>query len=338
MSNWSKYSRRTQFRIALDVARRRGVELTAAFPNVVGVGAGFRSKGGDESVYDEVCLRFLVQRKWKSRIAKAKAIPPSIRARVRVGKKLVWVSIPTDVSEFRGGKPHVALDLTGGITSRHLGQPLEFGSCCCLVKNRNSPGERFVLSCYHVFSRSLDDTPAGRDCIVWDTGTPIGPMLEAADPEATSNALDATIARITSATIDSVTTWSRAPISRATDFDIASLPKNAQLFVYGRRVAPPVNNLPALTRSTPVPAIFQSVFPHPLKFDYRAAAGKFLFFADTLQYVADVRPGDSGAAVMDTQGKLFGMHFYGQNNNIGYAFSAPRLFESGVFSFDITLT
>jgi hypothetical protein len=337
MDIWSKLERTKQFQIALGLARRKGASLKAESPNVISVGAGFRSRTGAALPTDEVCLRILVRRKWKSARAGRGSIPRYVRTRVRIGRKTVAVSIPTDVSEFRGGAPHVGINLTAGITSRRSGKPLDYGSACCMVRNATSQGERYLLTCYHVFSPSLRDTPGGLDCVSSSGGRLIGPMLEIADPESTGTALDAALALVEDSALDSASTWGRVPVSRATDNDISLLPQEPDLFVYGRRVAPAVGNLPEVTRPGPLPAAFQSLFSDSIPFDYQQTAGRTLYFADTIEYVADVRPGDSGAAVMNSAGKLFGMHFYGQGNT-GYAFSAPRLFDPDVFPFDIVLT
>jgi hypothetical protein len=247
----------------------------------------------------------------------------------------VRVLIPTDVSEFYGGAPHANLDLTEGIVSRRTNTLIDYGSSCCLVQNATG-GERYLLTCYHVFSPSLSDSPGDIDCVASGGGTPIGPMLEVADPQSTTAALDAALALMEDASVGVVSTWGRYPSACATEFDIQSLHPGAELFVHGRRVAPAFGGQPEVTRLAPLPATFQSVFPNPIPFDYRRTAGKVLYFADTLQYVAGVRPGDSGAAVLDGEGTLFGMHFYGQDT-IGFAFSAPRLFDANIFPFDIVL-
>jgi hypothetical protein len=336
MDRWSQLGREARFAVALDVARRQGRRLMRAFPNVVSVGAGFRSRSESRNVVDEVCLRFLVRGKWKSRRARAGRIPPYIRAGAMLGRRKIVVSIPTDVSEFRGGAPHAALDLSGGITSRKRGRQIDYGASCCLVRNADSPGERYLLSCYHVFAPGLDEPPGDIDCVASPGDRRIGPMLEVADPYARSNALDAALVLVEDGQVDALPTWGRRPISHATDFDLQSLHENARLFVHARRVAPESGGLPAATRPGPLAATFQSLFPNPTPFDYRQTAGRTVLFADTLQYVADVRPGDSGSALMDEEGKLFGMHFYGLGN-VGFAFAAPRLFDPGVFPFDIVL-
>lgn len=327
MSQWSRLSRTTQFHIALAVARRRGRELMKRYPNVLGVGAGYRALSQTALPIQEVCLRFLVNRKWKRRISGAGSIPRRIRAQVSYRGRPVKVAIPTDVSEFRGGKPHADLDVTAGITSRKGGTQREYGSACCLVYNRSHAHERYILSCYHVFSPGLNEPPGTIDCIVSPSGPVVGSMLEMADPSRPVGAVDAALTLVKDASIDGLVSSGNAIRGCATDYDIANLPAQSQLYVYGRANA---------ARPGPLPGAFHSYFPNPLPFDYRSTAGKVLYFSDTLEYVASVKPGDSGAAVADANGTLYGMHFYGKDN-IGYAFSAPRLFDPGVFPFSIEL-
>ena len=83
-------------------------------------------------------------------------------------------------------------------------------------------------------------------------------------------------------------------------------------------------------------AEFIGIIPNAIPFNYQSTAGRVYYFSDTIQYKADVRPGDSGSALVDSVGMLYGMHFYGQGN-VGYAMSAPRLFDQNMFSLDITL-
>lgn len=316
-----------QFRIATEVARRRGPALARAFPNVVAVGAGFRALSTTELPVDEVCLRFLVSRKWKRGHGRGSAIPRRIRASVTLrGRKLV-LDIPTDVSEFRAGRPHATLDVTRGITTYAAHGPRDVGAACCLVRNAEQPGERYVLSCYHVFSPSLTELPGAIRCRVSPGGPAIGPLLEIADPDGPDVALDAALALVEDSAVTALSCHARRLTSRATDYDLSVLVDQTQLYVYARGGA---------GRRGPLDAFFQSLFPNPVAFDYRATAGRVLYFSDTLQYVAPVQPGDSGAAVADATGKLYGMHFYGEGN-VGFALSAPRLFDYGVFPFDIEL-
>jgi hypothetical protein len=336
MSTWDRLSPKRQLEIALAVARRRGKRLQQAYPNVVSVGAGYRTRRQQDLPTDEVCLRFLVHRKWRSSKRRGDAIPRFVRTRVGIRGKTRVLDIPTDVTEFRFGEPQLALPLTAGITARHEGKARDHGSACCMVCNVASPAERYLLSCYHLFSPVMNELPGAIDCIDADGGAVIGPLLEIADPDGPRVALDAALASVTLPDVDRFSIWDRAPVTRATDAMLDALDAGASLFVSGRRLAPAVGDLPAAARHGPLPARFQSRFPNAIPFDYRRSSGRIFRFADTLQYIAAVRPGDSGAAVMDGLGTLYGMHFYGQGN-VGFALSAPRLFDPDVFPFDIEL-
>lgn len=332
---WEALNRSTRFKLALAVARRRGPAFVRAFDNVVSVGAGYRLRGTGENLQDEICLCFFVRRKWTDVRARAQKIPAFVAAYPTLRGKRVRVLVPTDVSELRGGTPQSVLNLTSGVTSQAAGAPMDFGSVCCRVRNVAIPRERYLLACYHVFSSSLKRPPQRGVACVADDQTPLGPVSEAADPTGAS-AIDAALVGLDDASIQDISLWGLAPNRRATDFDIGELPDRGQLFVLGRRVAPPANGLPAQVRSEPLPAFFRAVLPGPTEFDYRTTARRTFFFADTIQYRSAVRPGDSGSAVVDVTGMLYGMHFFGQGA-FGFALSAPRLFDPGVFSLDISL-
>lgn len=333
---WPALDDGTRFRIALEVARRRGPSLCSASANIISVGAGFRFRGPERQLLPEVCLRFMVRRKWAGRRQHASRIPAFIRAYPLLDGRRRLVLIPTDVSEFRFGQPHGSLDLTGGITSRQGGVGLEHGSACCVVSDAEMASRRFLLSCYHVFSPRLQHPrPSGLDCIASDTGSFIGDVWDAARAD-TPGGLDAALVLIDDAGLDRLPVWGREPLSKATDFDLSCLHERGPLFLQGRRVAPATSTLPAEPRDDALTVQFAGLFPQPLPFDYRATAGRVFHFSDTIQYVGAVRPGDSGAALLDGPGMLYGMHFYG-DGQLGYALSAPRLFDPGVFEHDILL-
>lgn len=331
---WSTLNAAQRFQVALAVARRRGRAFRKAIDNVVSVGAGFRLRGPENALVEEVCLCFMVRHKWADRRTRVQKIPGYVTAYALVQGRRVRVRIPTDVSEFKGGDPHAVLNLTDGILSRVHGDVKEFGAGCCLVRNAAIPNERYLLSCYHVFSKTLARPPeTGIDCIANDVV--IGPISAAARADGPA-ALDAALILVDDETIQDVSVWGQMPRSRATDFDIESLPMRGQLFILGRRVAPAVGNISEEIRGRPIPAAFRAVLPNSTDYDYRATAGRFFTFADTIEYVANVRPGDSGAALVDSAGMLYGMHFFGRGQ-FGYALAAPRLFDPEIFPFDIIL-
>lgn len=327
MNAWNRLGKRTQLRIALDVARVRGEILRKKFANVVGIGAGFRTTGQEPSIEAEVCLRFLVRKKWRRHRQTTTSVPRYIAAYPAIRNKRTRVQIPTDVSEFRGGGPHATLDLTSGIETFSNGSPVEYGAACCLVCDANA--QRYVLTCYHVFVPDMQyPADAGSSCVVSATSTQIGDMKDAADP----SALDAALAAVEDTNVTTAPVWSQSPVSRASDYDLTTLVDHPALYVFARATTPP-GTTSHMRRTGPLDAQFVSILPMH-SFPY-PGVGTFTF-SDVIEYKATVFPGDSGSAVMDGDGKLFGMHFYGQGN-LGYALSAPRLFDPNRFSSEISL-
>jgi hypothetical protein len=306
------------------------------FPNVVSVGAGFRSRRDQPCPLGEICLRFLVKRKWKTKRRRHDAIPARIRTVIKVAGKRAQVSIPTDVSEFQGGTPHAALELTDGIISRTSGIPSDRGCACCVVRNVHMLGERYLLSCYHVFARNMGNLPPNADCVDATSGSKIGSLIRIADPYDTHAPLDAVLVLLDNKSVSNSSSWGAIALTKATAYDVASLHPGKRLSIFGLRSSPATPQQPAQLRGSPIDATFQSIYPNPIPFDYRATVGRYIYFADTIEYLSSTRLGDSGAALMDDSGKLYGMHFYG-HGNIGYAFASPLIFDSGAFQIDITL-
>lgn len=336
MDRWAQLDENTRFRIAMDVARRRGADLGRLSANIIGVGAGFRLRGREPELVSEVCIRFLVRRKWQAPPARATRIPGHILAYPLIDGRRVRVRIPTDVSELSEGSPHAALDLTSGLVSRHHGTPQSYGSACCAVSSAATPERKYLLSCHHVFSPTMSATlPQQVDCIVSDSGQRIGPLVVAASTRG-PQAMDAALVRMEDDDIDTVSMWGRWPVSRATDFDLSEIHQRGPLFVLCRQQVPAIDAQPPELRTQALEVRFVGVTFHPIVFDYRSIAGKRFRFGYTIQYVGALRPGDSGAALIDSGGMLYGMHFFGQGP-LGFAVAAPRLFESAAFGFDIVL-
>lgn len=332
---WNALGQAERFKIALAVARRRGREWVRLYDNVISVGAGMRVAGKGRDLQDEVCLRFLVSKKWRDARIRNQSIPPTFAAYVLIHGKRVRVNVPTDVAEFKGGKPHGLLNLTGGLSTQVNGTIL-LGSACCLVRNVDLKNERYLLSCYHVFSQKLATPPLQGTVCHGSEVAFTGSVTDAAQPSG-EKAVDAALVRVTESTTSSVAVWGITPRDRATDSDLDQLPERGQLQVLGRRVAPAADGLLPLQRTGPIPAVFSQVIPGPTPFDYRSSAGRIFEFCDVIEYKAAVRPGDSGSALVGVQdGMLYGMHFYGQDD-FGYALSAPRLFAPDLFGVNIEL-
>ena len=68
-----------------------------------------------------------------------------------------------------------------------------------------------------------------------------------------------------------------------------------------------------------------------MSFDY--GQGRSFVFRDLIEYGANTFPGDSGSPLVDSTGRLWGMHFYRSAAGLCYAFTAPRMFDGNVFGF-----
>lgn len=334
-ARWAALDLGSQFRTALAVARRRGPAWVRQFDNVVSVGAGFRLRGAQDELVREVCLCFGVARKWVDTRQRPQKIPCHVAAMAEQGGRRVRVLIPTDVATFKRGAPQAVRSLTDGLNSRRHGQPQDLAAACCLVEDAGLPGQRFLLTCYHAFVPDLRrPLPAGMDATD-DAGAAIGLLAEAASASG-PRAVDAALVSVDAAGVDAVSVWGLNITQRANAFDIEDLPNRGPLWVLGRRVAPASAAGPAEVRSEPVRARFRQYIVVRTRFDYAGTAGRSFVFGEVIEYQAATRPGDSGAALVDDRGLLYGMHFYGFGGN-GYAFAAPRLFDDGVFLGDLQL-
>lgn len=329
---WERLSGRIQFRLARAVAKRRQGEFKKLFPNVIGVGAGYRTVGSGRSIRKEFCLRFLVSRKWEDRRNRGGKIPPAVQAYWKHNGRMRRVLVPTDVSELRG-EPHRLLDLTDGITSFNGNQPIDYGSACCIVHRRGLRNERYILSCYHVFvPNMIFPVPRNLSLRATDTaGREIGSSFLGGNP---SRWVDAALLSIDSGSVDSVGLWQRNAVRQATTSELNEMPFDVPFTLYVRRSTPPT--VPGQDRAAPLVVTFVGFHESETPFDYTKDAGRHFYFPSTIEYQAAVRPGDSGSPLLDDTGVLYGMHFYGDDQS-GFAMAAPGLFDHGVFPIDIEI-
>lgn len=325
---WERLSERTQFRLIRAVAQRRGPAFKKMFPNVVGIGTGYRTVGEASSIRKEFCLRFLVKRKWEDRRNRQGKIPSLIQAYWNSKGRLHRVLIPTDVSLLYG-RPHQSLDLTDGIVSFDGAQPIEYGSASCLVHRQGMPNERYLLSCYHIFVPSMtyprpDDPFTATD----GAGSSLGSLSFAADP---SRTVDAALLQIVNQAAGEISLWGCDITRVASSSDFQYLPYKGPFTLYARRATPPT--VAGANRTAPLPVSLVGYHDIGTTFPY---GDRSFDFGGTIQYQAPVRPGDSGCPLLDSDGTLFGMHFFG-NSTEGYALAAPSLFADGVFEVDIEM-
>ena len=129
-------------------AKRSHAETILRKPNVVGVGAGLRERGG--RLTDEVCLVALVERK----VPKA-ALPPEALVPPEVD------GVPTDVVQVGrlrafAGPTERWRPAPGGVSVGHY--LVTAGTLGCVVRDRQT-GERLLLSNNHVLANLNDARP-----------------------------------------------------------------------------------------------------------------------------------------------------------------------------------
>lgn len=175
---WESLDVEAQRTLTFEIARARADELRLAYPALVGVASGFRTRGrwgesGDRrKVETEPCVVLMVKRKWvkkpKSASARQKELPRFLHAFCdgRDGKKVVRRAcvVPVDIVE---AGDHVGTLRSGRAERSRVyddakppGRESEFGSIAAIVRS-SQLDERFVLTCHHfgAMSRAYNGVP-----------------------------------------------------------------------------------------------------------------------------------------------------------------------------------
>ncbi|WP_426175975.1 trypsin-like serine protease [Massilia sp. TWR1-2-2] len=302
--------------IVRHVCANRGKFLIKKF-DVCAIGAGYKKTGGE--VLAEVCIGFLVDKK-KAGIAKP--VPPYITAYVHNGMNRTRYKIPTDVEELGNGVPHAMQNLANGISSSATAnQALSLrGAACCIVVQKKQPTNRFLLGCHHVLALSL-----------------LNPQLKATDtyirPRSSPNVVGRLYEYLTMSAFG----------KPCLDAAIALANPASEIFWNANGVMPryvePGTNRPLacaiFTPNGPRAAQFVKEWANvPLRYP---GCGDVVIEA-AYQFLADTAPGDSGSPVMEQNGTLHGMHFWGdETQRMAFAIPAFMLFRPGRFSIDFEL-
>lgn len=173
-------SRPEQLRLAHEAATTRSAELRLAYPGLISVGSGFRTKrtaaGGQPALTREPCVIFVVAKKWKTvgRPGDTRRLPTHLLAIAGPDKQRMLCAIPTDVrplSQYGRPRPNAIGDevpMPFGVLVRRTGD-MAFvrGVVTCGVQRPGLPDTIFAMSCRHVLSRSLRDSDGNR------TGLPV---------------------------------------------------------------------------------------------------------------------------------------------------------------------
>jgi hypothetical protein len=311
---------------------RRGRELKRRYANVLSVGLGYRTRGARRSLdTSEMCLRFLVARKWSGGRSKQGAIPDAVATMVQHGRRRLRCLVPTDVDVLGAGRPQAGLNLTRGLLARPAaGGPGLFGAVCCLVVDNDKPGRRLLLGCQHVFTRSLESAgcAAQADTVVDDaaTGTRLGRVVEWASLGGPSKTgLDAALVELAPPAPDEVRLWGKRPLRLADQLELP--PAGSRILVPAQDGLGRVHELPV----TFVSQQFDLTVPYQCGRDVRL---RWVF-----ETIAETEPGDSGSPLVgpDPERTLYGMHFYETDEGRSLSIPAFELFRPGVFSAAIAL-
>jgi len=183
---WENLPLEHRRRCAAELVLTRARELQLAYPDIIAIGHGFRTRGRERTrglrktvappgrVTDEPCVVLTVGRKWRRGIVarRGREIPAFLWSYVEHEGRPVLCAVPTDVrcgTELKV-TPRLWVDDNGGGGNGQSGLELirvtdgvhtpQKGTFCCAVQRPDS-GEIFGLSCHHVLAMSTKTHPPG---------------------------------------------------------------------------------------------------------------------------------------------------------------------------------
>jgi hypothetical protein len=106
IERFAQLSVAAQLQLAREVVTTRAAELTLAYSNLAMVTVGFRSRRGARGVHevhDEVCILFVVKRKWRKppRGVQGQVLPRHLLTYGELAGQRVLVAVPSDVQPAR---------------------------------------------------------------------------------------------------------------------------------------------------------------------------------------------------------------------------------------------
>ena len=313
------------------MARRRK-EWLSAYPNVLAISAAphrTRGRGMTFRLERGVVIRFYVRDKapspdahdLKGREGRAGEIRrASQRFIIRVVRRREWRFPPMCTMKLDAFMPERnGLFFMGQTPDPSLWVK---GSACCLLKVADFGDSQLLLGCNHVFcgsdaSPTLQAVP-GTTVQMGDDRVNLGPPACAGNFPSGPNgyALDAALVDV-SDQINALPTVLRSGRVKTLALTGQYPPTGSQLTI----LSP--NGEKTATYDNPVDDITLPA--------QRYKNGSYdLKFRSLLSYMAPCQDGDSGSAVIDAAGTLFGMHFYGPSadqavNGMSYAFHISDL-------------
>jgi hypothetical protein len=343
---WETLPASRQMSLASKITARRRSRWLRAYNNVFAVSAApHRTKGWGLTfrLQPEVVIRFYVRDKIHRKSAHHAApkqrsgvreIPKFINASIMSDGKKVRVAIPTDVY-LEAGTFHA-----GAVLPPFYGQPPKNahrarGSACCLVVVADYPLQTFLLGCHHVFLGSaLSPTYQAMPGTIVEYGEALTPLGVAAYsgnyPKGPDGyAMDAAFLNVTNYLSALSPYFSNGRITRAAGLGEYPAPGKTLIVLS-----------PNGDKSGPFDNA-ESNFP----LQSESVTGQIITFTfqELISYYAPCQEGDSGSAVVDAQGVLYGMHIYGPNaqnaqNGLSYAIPIARILSASTVGTDSNWT
>jgi len=306
--SWTDLTESEQLSMLTAYVIRNRAKLLRRYPNVLALGVGYKTKGGE--VRPSLCIGFLVERKSQD---VSPAIPAFVSGFTRQIRKRK-IAIPTDIEEIGDGSQNYlpVSNLATGVMVRSTEFPSKLiqGAICCLVSLKNE-NDVFALSCYHVLSMSLLHTGAvGTDkkILVDSQGKNIGRFHEGSQRFAGNvNYIDVALARIVP---PMKVEWKHDIVPNSVNMGV-SKPENCAVY----------------TGHGALPAIFVKTWVR-VKLQYGSSTVEV---PAAYEFISSAGPGDSGSPVMDIEGVLYGMHFWGRAGGFTLSVPAGYLFSATTF-------
>lgn len=314
---WDSLERADQLRTLRLICGKKADSIKAQYSDVLAVGIGYKRVKGE--VVNRLALALLVGKKISTA---SRPIPSVIKLKLNDGGQKRTFLIPTDVEELGDGAPQAAVNVAEGIRAQSPVDPKAVvpGAACCVVEQTNDRRNRYVLSCHHVLALSLltQSCNAANSVLKDITGSKIiGQLFSYLPMSATGQpCLDAALAIIEPG--DAVI-WEKNLVTPSAVDPGFQQPQGCSVY----------------TPDGAIPARFIKEWANiPLPYP---RCGTVTIRA-VYQFQAATKPGHSGSPVMDANGTLHGMHFWGSpTRGDAYAIPAFVLFQPRLFPIDFTL-
>jgi len=329
-ATWRQLCHKRQLEVIRELIETRAAELKAAFPDVLGIAEGYRTKRRPRSPryrrHAKLCVRFLVEKKWpRSSTRSDGGIPSDLWAYATRGRKRVLCAIPTDVAERSGIIAQDGCDRgLVRVTDANLPGRCTSGMIACVVQIGDGP-TRLAVSCAHVFGlrHATNAFPKEADAAVRATGDVIARVVPKHGLLLAARAMsfDAALAELK---LDAA----------AVSHGIRKLPSDRWLHSRSdlKDASPCTIHTQDGKRSCGFVAPWDAgelsieyEFPgHLQTVSFASRVFEFLLTDDV------TRPGDSGSPVTDSQDRFIGMHIGGKSNH-SYVIPAFELFDAGYY-------